>query len=388
MTARADPDPTPNDGSSPEEREESLVAIGSDVPRRGRNDATATNLSGEELLLLDRVESSRLRARSRTTCRLWGFATASVTSARAVRLHALDVGMSTFCRALAPTPRANVQRARRARSRSTKPTISALSRDDDHGAPTGTSPPRPGRRELAAGCALVALASNSRAANAGVLSDKLAAASLPGLISPLTQYDSPDLDYSFQYPKGWRVLRNRLRRGIVVADFDTTEKIVVEVFSRPPMSELVGDVPGDGDGDGDVPGGGDAGTLKTDASFASGLSSEVRAKIRARAVEVLVAPVADDNSGDSKLETPSMSQVRSLRFDAEGPGFDPGVVDYFAFTSTTTTRSGYQATRRNYAAVVPKGGLVYAICASATTADFDERRGALYERVIRTFVVN
>ena len=52
MTARADPDPTPNDGSSPEDREESLVAIGSDVPRRGRNDATATNLSEEELLLL------------------------------------------------------------------------------------------------------------------------------------------------------------------------------------------------------------------------------------------------------------------------------------------------------------------------------------------------
>ena len=48
MTARADPDPTPNDGSSPEESEESLVAIGSDVPRRGRNDATATNLSEEE----------------------------------------------------------------------------------------------------------------------------------------------------------------------------------------------------------------------------------------------------------------------------------------------------------------------------------------------------
>ena len=312
-----------------------------------------------------------------------GLAASAVTSARAVRLHVLEVDMSTFCRAFAPSPRASVQRARRARSRATKPTISSPPRDDDHGAPPETFPHHPSRRELAVGCAFVALVSNPRAANAGVLSDKLAAASLPG-VGGLRQYDSPDLDFSFQYPKGWRVLRNRLRRGIVVADFDTTEKIVVEVFSRPPMSELVGV----GDGEGDVPGDGDAGTLKTDASFASGLSSEVRAKIRARAVEVLVAPVADDNSGDSKLETPSMSQVRSLRFDAEGPGFDPGVVDYFAFTSTTTTRSGYQATRRNYAAVVPKGGLVYAICASATTADFDERRGELYERVIRTFVVN
>ena len=96
--------------------------------------------------------------------------------------------------------------------------------------------------------------------------------------------------------------------------------------------------------------------------------------------------MADDNSGDSKLRH-RRCRRSGLRFDAE-VGFDPGVVDYFAFTSTTTTRSGYQATRRNYAAVVPKGGLVYAICASATTADFDERRGELYERVIRTFVVN
>ena len=34
--------------------------------------------------------------------------------------------------------------------------------------------------------------------------------------------------------------------------------------------------------------------------------------IRARAVEMLVAPVSNDNSGDSKLEMPAMRNVKSL----------------------------------------------------------------------------
>ena len=34
--------------------------------------------------------------------------------------------------------------------------------------------------------------------------------------------------------------------------------------------------------------------------------------IRARAVEMLVAPVFNDNSGDSKLEMPAMRNVKSL----------------------------------------------------------------------------
>ena len=55
MTARAEPDTTPNDASSPEEREESLVAIESDVPRRGGN---ATQ----------RPQKSRKKSSSRDSC--------------------------------------------------------------------------------------------------------------------------------------------------------------------------------------------------------------------------------------------------------------------------------------------------------------------------------
>ena len=64
------------------------------------------------------------------------------------------------------------------------------------------------------------------------------------------------------------------------------------------------------------------------------------------------------------------------------------LVDYFTFTSETTTRSGYLVTRRNYAAAANRGGAVYAIDASCTTADFDAKKAETYERVVRSFVVN
>ena len=99
--------------------------------------------------------------------------------------------------------------------------------------------PSPSRRAVAlASVALLPLA--PRRARAGVLSDALArspSAPLPGF--GFATYESPDLDFAFAYPRGWKVLRNRNRRGVVVADFESTEKIVVEIFSRPPMGELI-----------------------------------------------------------------------------------------------------------------------------------------------------
>ena len=73
---------------------------------------------------------------------------------------------------------------------------------------------------------------------------------------------------------------------------------------------------------------------------------------------------------------------------AEGVGAGAPLVDYFTFTSETTTRSGYLVTRRNYAAAANRGGAVYAIDASCTTADFDAKKAETYERVVRSFVVN
>ena len=185
----------------------------------------------------------------------------------------------------------------------------------------------------------------------------------------LAEFDSPDLDYSFQYPRGWKVLRNRLRRGVIVSDFDApagNPKVYVEVVSAPPANEL------------EAPGGD---------------SSESRkSAIRRRAVDTLVAPVENDNSGDGKLEAPPMRLVKDLRFTSApelvGIESTSSPYDYFTFSSETTTRSGYDVTRRHFAVATTKGGLVYVLSASATTDGFDETRARLFERIVASFVVN
>ena len=102
----------------------------------------------------------------------------------------------------------------------------------------------------------------------------------------------------------------------------------------------------------------------------------------------------NDNSGDGKLEAPPMRLVKDLDFSgvpgsngvSNSRGFE--TYDYFTFTSETTTRSGYDVTRRHYAVAKTKGGLVYVLSASATTDGFDETRARLFERIVASFVVN
>jgi len=165
-----------------------------------------------------------------------------------------------------------------------------------------------------------------------------------------------NLDYSFQYPRGWKVLRNRLRRGVIVSDFDAPVgnlKVYVEVVSAPPAGEV------EVDGDESSVTGEDANDDDDDC-----VRKSQKIAIRRRAgeflftfvwamlmtacfftVEALVAPVENDNSGDGKLETPPMRLVKDLELSVNG--FDS--YDYFTFASETTTRSGYDVTRRHYA---------------------------------------
>ncbi len=248
------------------------------------------------------------------------------------------------------------------------------------------------RRRLAvAVAAALALEPAIPRCSAGALTDLVKNSGLGGPNLGLVEFDSPDLDYSFFYPKGWKVLRNRLRRGVIVSDFDApvgNPKVYVEVVSAPPAGELAGDAPaGDAPGGdalgGDSPGG--------DALGGDSPSDESRKlAIRRRAVDALVAPVENDNSGDGKLEAPPMRLVRDLDFSVPSNGGVRGFesYDYFTFTSETTTRSGYDVTRRHYAAAKVKGGLVYVLSASATTDGFDETRARLFERIVASFVVN
>lgn len=202
---------------------------------------------------------------------------------------------------------------------------------------------------------------------AGALSDLVKNSGVVGPNLGLAEFDSPDLDYSFQYPRGWKVLRNRLRRGVIVSDFDApagNPKVYVEVVSAPPAGEL---------------------------ETTGGDSESRKLAIRRRAVDALVAPVDNDNSGDGKLEAPPMRLVEDLRFSSapELVGFgSESPYDYFTFSSETTTRSGYDVTRRHFAVATTKGGLVYTLSASVTTDGFDETRARLFERIVASFVVN
>jgi len=217
--------------------------------------------------------------------------------------------------------------------------------------------------------------------SAGALTDLVKNSGVGGPNLGLVEFDSPDLDYSFFYPKGWKVLRNRLRRGVIVSDFDApvgNPKVYVEVVSAPPAGELAGDSPA-----GDAPSG-----------DSPGVDESRKLAIRRRAVDALVAPVENDNSGDGKLEAPPMRLVKDLDFSgvpgsngvSNSRGFES--YDYFTFASETTTRSGYDVTRRHYAVAKTKGGLVYVLSASATTDGFDETRARLFERIVASFVVN
>lgn len=244
------------------------------------------------------------------------------------------------------------------------------------------------RRRLAvAVAAALALEPAIPRSSAGALTDLVKNSGVGGPNLGLVEFDSPDLDYSFFYPKGWKVLRNRLRRGVIVSDFDApvgNPKVYVEVVSAPPAGELAGDAPVGGDAPG-----GDA-----SAGDASGDDESRKLAIRRRAVDALVAPVENDNSGDGKLEAPPMRLVKDLDFSgvpgsngvSNSRGFE--TYDYFTFTSETTTRSGYDVTRRHYAVAKTKGGLVYVLSASATTDGFDETRARLFERIVASFVVN
>lgn len=56
-----------------------------------------------------------------------------------------------------------------------------------------------------------------------------------------------------------------------------------------------------------------------------------------------------------------------------------------AFTSTTTTRSGYDVKRKNVAVAAVRNSLVYALCASARGDQYDTDKGRLLARIVESF---
>ena len=332
------------DASSPEERR-SRSSPSRRTPRRGGMPRNGHKSLGRRVrLVILLANSSRVleidRGRRADSD---GLAASAVTSARAVRLHVLGSGhvdVLSRVRLVAARERP----ARVARSRATKPTIRRRPATTTTAHPLKRSaPPEPSRARL--GCTFVALVSNL-AANAGVLSDKLAAASLPG-VGGLRQYDSPDL-ISFQYPKGWRrgcasVSKRHRRRRLRHHREDHRGGIQQTADERTRR--------GRGRGRG-RPRGRDAGIAKTDGAArdprlsSGGRSARARWRFWWRPWRTITVVIVSwrhrrcRRSGvfDSTLRVP----VR------------PGAVDYFA-TPTTTTPSGIRRRGGTTPPWCPKG---------------------------------
>ena len=186
----------------------------------------------------------------------------------------------------------------------------------------------------------------------------------------LAEFDSPDLDYSFQYPRGWKVLRNRLRRGVIVSDFDApagNPKVYVEVVSAPPARTSGRSTGRRLIGESKV---GHSASRRRHVGGAGGERQQRRRQAR--------------GSPDATGERPALQRPRARGHRVD---FEPVRLLHVFFRDDDAV-----GVRRHSAALYgvakTKGGLVYVLSASATTDGFDETRARLFERIVASFVVN
>ncbi len=107
------------------------------------------------------------------------------------------------------------------------------------------------------------------------------------------------------------------------------------------------------------------------------------AALGAAAVARIVAP-GDSAAGDSKLDAPRPSRVAA----SGGDGAAGGEPLRLAFTSSTTTRSGYDVRRKHVAAVTrARDGRAFLIAASARADLCDAAKEAQLRAIVDSFVL-
>ena len=232
---------------------------------------------------------------------------------------------------------------------------------------------------LAASAAPPAPAAPDLSGSARLLNGVLSGYGLPTVaISGQQQYQSPDLDYAFSYPNGWVMRRNSQRPGVVASDFQTADKVVVEVVSdRDADLRLFLDARRDAKPNNAVNGADGADGANGADAFGLG-GGDDDAAVVATAVAACVAP--GDSTGDSRLELPSAKRVRRWR-DA-----DSGL-SMLAFPSETTTRSGYQVKRKTVAGFArdERRGRLYVVCASSRSELWSEEKERTLMRIVQSF---
>lgn len=160
------------------------------------------------------------------------------------------------------------------------------------------------------------------------------------------EFDDFDEEYTFQYPSSWVRRKNTLRSGVYIADFQTADKLSVEVFPLPEGVSVAADKDG----------------------FAQVV------------LERLLNP-AREVGGNSRIELPRPGLIKCQVKEQ-----DDGIpYAYIAFPSATTTRSGYDVRRKNVAVAAVKRGVVYCLGTSSRSDQWNNEKAALLEQVVESF---
>eukprot|EP00192_Tetraselmis_astigmatica_P018775 CAMPEP_0117654350 /NCGR_PEP_ID=MMETSP0804-20121206/3697_1 /TAXON_ID=1074897 /ORGANISM="Tetraselmis astigmatica, Strain CCMP880" /LENGTH=261 /DNA_ID=CAMNT_0005460625 /DNA_START=28 /DNA_END=813 /DNA_ORIENTATION=- len=198
------------------------------------------------------------------------------------------------------------------------------------------------RREIGLGAAIFAVVGTKDPTT--IVNALLSGYGLPMLPqgSEFATYDEFEDDFTFEFPKKWVSRPNSMRKGVYVSDFNTADKVTVDVIPAPSESDLV-----------------------------------------TTAVATIVSPRKDQQ--DDRLEMPNPRMIKAQ--ESEGP--DGKRYLYLEFPSSTITRSGYSIKRRNFAAVAvePSRGEAVVLNASARSDQFNDQKRDLLQRIVSSFRV-
>eukprot|EP00887_Chlorella_sp_A99_P008062 scaffold12.g8062.t1 len=182
-------------------------------------------------------------------------------------------------------------------------------------------------------------------------------------------------DYVFEYPRAWVGRKNSQRPGVYFSDFNTADKCTVEAFPLDVSLSPSGRGRASSSGAAALP---ECGARVCEPSSSSQLASlsgggggrdAAVARVAAAAVAALVNPGGEK---DPEVKT-SVEEIDGM------------VYVYLAFPSSTTTRSGYDIRRKNYAVATVRRGTAYVLGASARRDKFDADKEELLKHIVASF---
>lgn len=155
-------------------------------------------------------------------------------------------------------------------------------------------------------------------------------------------------DYTFEYPAAWVRRKNTLRSGMYISDFNTADKLSVEA-------------------------------LPMETEFGDPLNNE---SFKMAVVNKLLNPGLEIG-GDSRIEVPRPSAVKLVNVAI----VDGNQYIYYAFPSSTTTRSGYDVRRKNLAVagIKKSRNLAFVLGVSARSDEYNKEKQKLMESIVESF---